>query len=234
MARPQAFDRELRLATAGLDPDAIVRLLAQTAHKALAEVQANGAAPARYTRIVNGRVGAPEESVIPPGPILYEFSWLPEIVEFALAFAIERSPVGGPPDDEHPGLFKNSWFVLVNGAVAGDLAAIPPDAEVIVTNDRPYARKIEVGAMTMRVPPGIIEDTRQAVFRRFGNIITAEKRFISLAGAYILAGRRPLRLAAQDRRSSAFRAGRTHLAARKDTARGQELRYPALVLRQRD
>lgn len=204
MARPQAFERELRIATAGLEPQAIAKLLAQTARKALAEAQAEGSAPERYVRVVNGRIGAPEDSVIPPGPIVYEFAWLSEVATYALAFARERSPV-------RSGRYKRSWFVMVNGTATRALDAIPSGAEVILTNDQPYSRKIEVGAMKMRVPPGVVEDTRQAVMRRFGNIVTAQRRFINLAGAYTLR---------QD-------------GGRKDRAAGKQLTYPALVLTMR-
>lgn len=65
--------------------------------------------------------------------------------------------------------------------------------------------------MVMRVPPGIVEDTRQAVMRRFGNIVTAQKRFISLSGAYTL----------------------KRAARRKDRGAGRALVYPALVVSQR-
>lgn len=204
MARPQAFERELKIATAGLEPAAISKLLAQTARKALAEAQSSGEAPHGYTRFVNGREGASEEQVTPPGPIVYLFDWLGPIAEYALAFAEARSPVLS-------GRFKKSWFVMVNGIPATDFSAIAPDAELIITNDQPYARKIEVGHMHMRVPPGIVQDTRQAVMRRFGNTVTTQVRFISLAGAYTL------------------RKG----ARRKDRKAGRAISYPALVITQR-
>lgn len=204
MARPQAFERELKLATAGLDPANISKLLAQFAKQELAKVQASGEAPEHYVRAVNGRIGAPEESVVPPGPIVYSFNVLPEVAEYALAFAKERSPVKS-------GRFKRSWFVMVNGAQTSDLENIPIDSECILVNDQPYARKVEIGAMVMRVPPGIVEDARQAVMRRFGNIVTAQKRFIPLSGAYTL------------RRAS----------RRKDRGSGKQLLYPALVIRLR-
>lgn len=179
MARPAAFERELRVATAGLEPAAISKLLAQTARKALADAQRAGEAPAKYVRSVNGRIGAAEESVVAPGPIIYQFDWLSEIAEYALTFARERSPV-------RSGRYKRSWFAMVNGRHVTDFSQIPPDAELVIVNDVPYARKVEVGAMKMRVPPGIVEDTRQAVMRRFGNLITARRAFIDLSGAYIL------------------------------------------------
>ena len=206
MARPRAFDRELRLATAGLEPQAVSRLLAQFARQELAKVQASGEAPQHYVRSVNGRIGTLEESVIPPGPIVHSFNALPEVAQYALAFAKERSPV-------RSGRFKNSWFVMVNGRQIANLEEIPLDGELILTNDQPYSRKIEVGHMKMRVPPGIVEDTRQAVMRRFGNIVAAQKRFIPLQRPYIL-------------KRGSQRRGR----ADKDRSGGRELTYPALVV----
>lgn len=201
MARPQAFDRELRLAGAGLAPDVLQKQLAAFAKQELAKVQSSGEAPQHYVRAVNGRIGAPEESVELPGPIIYSFNVLPKVAEYALAFAKARSPVLS-------GRFKRSWFAMVNGRLFTDFDSIPLDAELIITNDQPYSRKIEVGAMRMRVPPGVVEDTRQAVMRRFGNIVTAQKRFIPLSGAYVLR-----------------REGQ-----RKDRTSGRQLLYPALVV----
>lgn len=204
MASLRAFERELKVATAGLQPPAIAKLLAKTAREALAAAQSSGEAPKGFIRYVNGREGAAEESVTPPGPIVYVFSWLNEVAEYALAFAEARSPVLS-------GRFRQSWFAMVNGARWAPGTAIPPDAELVVANDQPYARKVEIGHMKMRVPPGIVEDTRQAVMRRFGNVIVAQKRFIPLAGAYTL------------------KRG----ARRKDRTTGRALSYPALVVSQR-
>lgn len=216
MARPQAFERELRLATAFLDPQNISRELAAFARQSLAQVQASGQASQFYEKSVNGRRGAAEETVVPPGPIVYDFSYLPEIAEFALEFARNRSPVDS-------GRYKGSWFVLVNGETVPDLSAIPDDAELVITNDQPYHRKIDVGAMKMRVPPGIVEDTRQAVMRRFGNVIRAERRFVNLAS-----GRGDTEVPYILRRGSQ-RKGRTD----KDRRAGAEMTYPALVITHR-
>jgi hypothetical protein len=182
MARPQVFERELRVASADLGQDAIATLLAKTAREALAAAQGAGEFPSGYTRFVNGREGAQEQTVVPPGPIVYVASWWPEIISYGLAFAEQRSPV-------RSGRYKASWFVMVNGSqFIGDLDAVPLDAEVIITNDQPYSRKIEIGAERVAVPPGIVEDTVSALRRRFGNIIAARRRFINLEGAYHLRG----------------------------------------------
>ena len=190
-----SFERQIKVATAGLEPAAIAVKLAAVARRALAEAIRSGEAPSTYERVVNGRVGAPEDSVVPPGPIVYRFNWLGPVAVYALEFLRARSPV-------RAGRYRESHFVMANGRKTAP-ESIPPGAELIVTNDRPYARKIQVGAMKMSVPPGIYEDARQAVQRRFGRIVRVDLRFVSLAGAYRL---------------------------RRGRKRGQPITYPALVV----
>jgi hypothetical protein len=98
---------------------------------------------------------------------------------------------------------------------------IPDDAEeLILVNFQPYARKIHVrGARLRNVPPGIVERVRQIVQRRFGISFVINLEFIELHGAYVLK-----RDYVQRRRS-----GRLRL----HTRRGEELTYPALVVRQK-
>lgn len=212
MAR-QSIDRQLRVATAGLEPQAISALLAREARRLLAEAQAAGEAPRRYQRFVNGREGVAEDRVIPPGPIVYNFSWLPEVVVYALGYAEGRSPVLS-------GRYKKSWFAMVGTEIVTDYEAIDMDAEVIITNNQPYSRKIDVGHMKMSVPPGIAEDVRQTVMRRFGNVVVAERRLVHLPNPYILKGR--------------FSRGVRTFARTKlkpDVGAGREMTYPAVVIR---
>ncbi len=192
-----SFERDLAVASAGLAPDAIAKALAAAARQALAEAQTAGEAPKRYRLLVNGREGLTEDAVIPPGPILYLFApdWT-EIAAYALEFARARSPVLS-------GRYRDSWFLMVDGVRVQEP---PPDAqEVVLTNDQPYSRKIELGAERVSVPPGIIEDTLAAVLDRFGGAVSAERQFVTLAGGYRLHGTRRHR-------------------------RGGEESYPALVL----
>jgi len=226
MARgAQAFERNLKIATASLEPAAISALLARTAREALAEAIAAGEASPNYVRSVNGRFGAAEETVVVPGPIIYRFSYLEDAVVFALAYCEARSPFKS-------GRYRKSWFALVNGALWRPGTPIPPNAEAIVTNDQPYHRKIEVGAMKMSVPPRIVEGARQALFEKFGRgVLKVERQFVWLHGGYVLKGRRRSVRAAQNNRSSAFRGGRAFLSGRADTAAGEPMTYPALLIR---
>lgn len=212
MARISTFARDLQMATAGIDPQSIARELAAFARRELSRVIQEGEGSERYNRYVNGRLGAQEETVVPPGPILYVFQWWREVVEFALQTAVERSP-------EKSGDYKKAWFIMTPGGVIKSFDEIPINSTVILTNNQPYARKIDVGHMKMSVPPGVIEDVRKRVMARFGNIVTAKRTMIPLPGGYILKGR--------------FRRGYRPFARTKlrpDTQAGAQMTYPALVL----
>jgi hypothetical protein len=211
MARLQAFERELRVATRDLDPDQISKMLAATAKEALANAIRSDEASPNYRRYVNGQADLGEEQVRAPGPIVYEFSYQSEIALFALDWAAKNSPVWS-------GDYRHSWYVLVDGAPV-DPAAIPPGATMLITNDRPYARKIDVGHMRLSVPPGIIERMRQVVLGRYGNIVSVNGKAVRLAGGYVLRGR--------------FRKGfRAHArkGLKKDTQAGTPMTYPALEI----
>jgi len=212
MARISAFAKDLQLATAGISPENIARELAAFAKSELAKSIADGEGSERYDRYVNGVFGAVEETVVPPGPILYVFQGWREIIEFALQSAVERSP-------EKSGRYKQSWFIMTPGGVIKSFDEIPINSTVILTNNQPYSRKVDVGHMRMSVPPGIIEDVRKMVMARFGNFVTAKRTLIPLPGGYILKGR--------------FKRGyrpyaRTKL--RPDTMAGAQMTYPALVM----
>lgn len=212
MARFESFDRDIRLVTAGLEPEAISGALAALAKSELARVIASGEASISYERFVNGRQGAPEEAVEVPGPIVYVFSWWGPILTFAMEYLRKRSP-------RHSGRYVDSWFVMVNGGVVGDFSAVPVGAEVIITNRQPYHRKIDVGHMKMSVPPGVVEDARQVIRRRFGAVVTVERNMILLQGGYVLKGHfsKGVRPSARKR-------------LQRDTEAGQPMTYPALVM----
>lgn len=176
MARIGAFDREIAVATAGLSPAEIAKTLAATARAALADVKKTQPGPHRT--FVNGREGVSEDAVQAPGPIVYEFELGPDIATFALHTLRAMSPV-------RSGAYRDAHFLMVDGATA-PVSAATLDADLLITNDRPYARKIHVGAMeNLRVPPGIYERARRAVMARWGNAVRVEVTFVSLAGGYV-------------------------------------------------
>jgi hypothetical protein len=201
-----AFDRALRLFIQDCQPQEISRALAVFARSSRDAAIAEGIAAPTYRTIVDGATGASEDRVRPDGKIVYDFDVWDGVIPEILSLARSRSPRAS-------GTYASSWFAMVNG-VLWKSDVIPVGAEVIVANDQPYHRKIHVGAMEMSVPPGIVEDLRQAVQRRFGNLLKAEVSFIHLAGGYVLKGHSRRR--------------------RKDSKAGQAMTYPALVMKARD
>lgn len=208
MAGLASFDRELRLATADLEPDAVNAALARFARVELGKAIGQGAPPT-YERFVNGRPDAIEESVVAPGPILYVFSNWSIVIDTALEELVKRSP-------RRSGAYIRSFVVVVGGRIAvTDFSKLRADAEVIIFNAQPYTRKIEVGAMNISVPDNHFNGARAALQRRFGGAFRFERRFVDVpAGIHPLA---PYRL--KSRRS------RDRLSRRSGS-----LSYPALII----
>lgn len=164
-----------------LAPAAQSRLLAETAKAGVAELIRSRQASPRYTRYVNGVEGAPEDSVKPDGNIVYQFSYLGEVVAYALSFLVQRSPVGDGrgPKTFYPLPYRNSFVVAVDGKPIPmqqlEFDSIDAD-EVMIYNRQPYSRKVDVqlvGKKRLRftVPPHLFDDCAQSLKRRFGNFI---------------------------------------------------------------
>lgn len=209
--RLETFDRDIKLATDGLAPGAIAAELARFAKAELAAAIARGEASASYERYVNGIAGAPEESVIPPGPIVYVFGYWSDIVAAALEELRRRVPV-------RSGRYAGGFVVLADGQPVRSVAEISPNAEVVIINRQPYTRKMEVGAN--RTGKKHFEGAGRAVNRQFRGVAVCQVMFLDvLAGIeagvpYILRG---------SRRRSVRRV-------RKDRQPGQPITYPALVM----
>lgn len=210
--RIDQLDRHLFMATEGVSPKNLAKDLAAFARSSLRELINEGAASDRYDRFVNGRLGADEDSVIPPGPIYYRFHWWNEVVEYAMETLQQRSPM-------RKGRYKNSFAVMADGRYITDIARIPAWAEVTIVNTQPYARKIEVGHMKMSVPHGVVEDSMILIRRRFGNLVQMKKAMIKIPNGYILKGVFT---------KGVRKASRTKL--RRDTQAGAEMTYPAIKM----
>lgn len=225
MARIESYEKQVALATAGIAPQNLARELALFAKAELAKTIADGTGSPRYDRYVNGALGANEFTVVPPGPIIYDFHWWEDIIEYAIDVLRARSPAtsGEPARGPFPtksGSYRDSWFPMLNGVIVTDYAAIPIDATVIITNNQPYARKIEVGHSSFSVSPGVVEDSTMRFRQRFGNLVQAKATMVALPGGYTLKG--------------IFRRGireQSRSKLRKDTMAGSQMTYPAMTLK---
>lgn len=199
----KAFERVITLQLERFSPEEAKRRHISVARRGLATFMARQAAKPGVVLEVDGHPATSEDEVKPFGVIVYRFTRIREIALFALAKAIEISPV-------LTGRYKRSWFTMVgHQQVAPD--QIPEGVEVVITNDQPYARKIHVGAKGFKryVPPGIVEKVRQMTIRKYGNLVDVEIQFLTLQGGYIL---------------------KKSQGSGKDRQPGAPLTYPALVI----
>jgi len=122
-----------------------------------------------YTVSVDGRLGAPLESVKPNGVVFVEYELVFEALQWIEDMLVQFSPVGKAPKDRHPGLYKRSHVMIADGtAVEPD--AVPPDAKRIsFVNTQPYARKIERG-FSSQAPDGVYQVVAKLASSKFSNV----------------------------------------------------------------
>jgi hypothetical protein len=170
------FERDLRVATAGLEPDEINRTVAAFAKREVARVIAEGLATPNYVRIVNGVADIAEESYRAPGAIIYEFINWDLVIKAALAELQKRSP-------RKSGRFASSFIVVVGGrTVVTDFTRIRPDAEIIITNFQPYVRKAEVGRLGI-AERYLFAGAARAMVSRFSGAFTFTSKFVDVPGS---------------------------------------------------
>ena len=213
MAKP--FEAIIRLQMARFSPQEARKRHIAIARAGLADFM--GRQPVRpMVRIeTDNRPATSEGQVKPFGLIVYRFDRMREVASFALREAEEYSPV-------RSGRYKRSWF-LMHGTQKIGLDEIPASATIILTNDQPYSRKINVGAKGFEeymVPSGIVERVRQKVRQRYGSVVTASVQFIQFPG-----GGHVLTKSLRSKRSNGRRGG-----FRSDSMKGMAITYPALVL----
>ncbi len=123
-----------------------------------------------YKIYVDGRQGAPLESVKPNGVIRVEF----QLVNEALAWIYEQLQKHSPV---LTGQYANSHELFADGAQVANPNAAPPAEEYVFLNTQPYARKIEGDLSrepsSKQAPQGVYEAVAtlaQSKFSRLGKI----------------------------------------------------------------
>jgi hypothetical protein len=100
--------------------------------------------------------------------LVFRFLPMQDIVTFAIETLRSLSPVG-KDDDPHPGLYRDSHLVFLNGHVVQDVRAFRKGDQINISNPVPYARRIEIGDGKMRAPLHVYEDGTLIVNGRYGN-----------------------------------------------------------------
>jgi hypothetical protein len=96
--------------------------------------------------------------------LIVRYLAMQDVVDFALAALKERSPVGSG-GDKHPGLYRDSHTVFLNGHVVTGRRCrrFKSGDQINISNPVPYSRKIEAGRGKMSVPGHVYEETAQLV-----------------------------------------------------------------------
>lgn len=201
------FERDLRVATSGMEPEEINRAVAAFARQELRRVINEGLASREYERYVNGVHGASEDAYHAPGSIVYEFTNWPLVIGTALDELQKRSP-------RKSGRFASSFIVISGGRIVTEFRSIPAAGEVIITNAQPYIRKAEGGRLG--IPRRrLFDGTKNALARRFSGVFRFETRYLDIAS-----GLHPL-IPYVLKRSQ---------GGRRDRQAGMPITYPAIII----
>jgi hypothetical protein len=111
--------------------------------------------------------------------IVFRYLAIQDVVDFALQTLRDLSPVGSD-GDKHPGLYRDSHMVFLNGHVVegADVGAWRSGDQINVSNPVPYARKIEAGRGKMSVPGRVYQTGALIVAGRYGNQVAVRFTFM--------------------------------------------------------
>jgi hypothetical protein len=183
MARVESSSAMFRVA-AQKTVEATQAVLVKVAKREHAKVMTTSPRPVSFKRFVDGRAGALEESVKPNGVIFYQYPRLDLVAQYAMEVLFQLSPV-------LTGRYRISHTLFLNGTAVKNLKDLKAGDEVTISNPQPYSRKIEVGAMQMRVPgtDHVYEQAKRKVQARYGNIAAVQFTFRGFVPGAVLPGR---------------------------------------------
>lgn len=164
--------------------EATQRVLVDTAKREHARIMNTDPRPTKFTRTVDGRKGASEETVKPDGIIVYDYPRMNELIMVAMQTLFDLSPVLS-------GDYRNAHTIYVGGDPVSNLADWDGSSEVVILNHVAYARKIELGKMRMRVPgtDHVYEQAEYILQQRYGNVARITFTYRGIAGGYITKGK---------------------------------------------
>ncbi len=138
-----------------------------------------------FTVTVDGREGAPLDSVNPDGgSIIVEFELVGDVLTWIAQTLLDRSPVVS-------GAYRKGHTLFADGAEVDPFGVIPSASVYVFTNGVPYTRKIEIGKteagrdFVIQVQNKIYERTATDAKAKYGNIAKIRFTYQSLQGGAI-------------------------------------------------
>jgi hypothetical protein len=142
------------------DAKAVLISVAQTGHlKIMRDAATQGLEPT-WEAYANSPGNSDLQSVKLPGPIVYNYRYLSELIQFALDELRRQSPVVS-------GAYRDSHTIYVNDAPQGTTIpkTIRPGDRIFISNPVPYARRLEVGRTKGGERPFLISVPNRIYYR---------------------------------------------------------------------
>lgn len=129
------------------------------------------------------------DAVALPGPIVFRYYYLREIIRTALDELRKRSPAVS-------GAYRAGHTLFVNGIAMEDVpATLRPTDDIMISNPVPYARRIEIGRtksgrdFVLQVPNRIYERVaKQVLHPRYRNTAKITFTYANLPNAHTIKG----------------------------------------------
>jgi len=179
MGQLDDFVKDIKVVVSDLkSPEEKSKRLAAFARKQIAEaVQINQVAtgqPSSYQVAVDGRIGAPIDSVKPDGVIVATFDLIADVLDWIGAMLVKESPV-------LTGEYAASHRLFVDGVEHEPGDVVPEADEYVFVSVVPYARKIERG-LSSQAPDGVYQAVAAVARNRFGNTAKISFGYRSVKG----------------------------------------------------
>lgn len=202
-------------------------LLVKTARDGHDRIMREQTMRAGYEPEFNAYANTPDnpdiETVILPGPIVYQYRYHNEIIGEALRMLDAASPVDS-------GDYKRGHILYVNGTPTHRDAKFQSGDDVMIVNVVPYARRIEVGKtksgrdFLVQVPNRIYERVANQLNLKYGKVSMIEMDWVGVGQITVSSGQ-------SDR---TVKRGRLNIR-KKDRRRGRgpSNLFPAILIKPR-
>ena len=228
----QALRRTVTVAwPSATERDAKARLIqvAREGHaKIMADARSRGSEP-EWDAYANEPGNPRLESVVLPGPIVYRYRYVRDVVIAALDELRRASPV-------QSGDYVRSHMVFVGGVPVEVVPQVlRSDQAIWISNPVPYARRLEIGktksgrSFVLQVPDRIYQRVvTQKLRPRYGNLARISFDYVTLPDSHVISGGLSSHYRTTEQRRS-YLAPRIVMRKRYQKP-GDAVRAPAIVI----
>lgn len=154
----------------------------QMAREQHAEVMSKPPIPVRWRLFVDGVEANSTSAIKWDSTVRFQYARIDVVVNYAMEALAKLSPV-------LTGRYQVSHTLLIDG-VPGRIEDWDWGSEIVIVNMQPYARKIEIGAMKMRVPgtDHVFQTAAKFTRSRYSTMANISFTFMPLAAGLTVSG----------------------------------------------